>query len=108
MVQKTMLKAHHKLDQFRGMTKAEFAAWLRRLLASEWIDEQRALGRAKRAVEREVSLEALLEHSSARLGSWLAVDESSPSQCAAQHERAVRIASALMALPEDQREIVLL
>jgi RNA polymerase sigma-70 factor, ECF subfamily len=67
-----------------------------------------ALGRAKRDLDRECSLEAALGQSSARLEAWLAADQSSPSQRAARHEQLLRLAEALDALPDAQREAVTL
>jgi RNA polymerase sigma-70 factor (ECF subfamily) len=104
VVQKTLLDAHRSLDKFQGTNEAEFAAWLRRLLACNLVDEFRALGRARRDVSRERSLDADLEQSSAQLGAWLVAEQSSPSECAERHERAVRLAAALATLPEAQRE----
>jgi RNA polymerase sigma-70 factor (ECF subfamily) len=108
VVQQTLLEAHRTRDQFRGHGEAEMAAWLRRLLVCNIVDARRALGRAKRDVARERSLESFLEQSSARLGACLAADQTSPSQAAERHERAVRLASALGTLPEAQREALVL
>ncbi len=104
VVQQTLLEAHQKVAQFRGGTDAELAGWLRRLLACTLADALRGLGRAKRDVTRERSLEAAVEQSSAQLASWLAADQSSPSQQAVRHEEAVRVADALARLPEAQRQ----
>jgi RNA polymerase sigma-70 factor (ECF subfamily) len=79
------------------------AAWLRRLLACNLVDAQRAAGRAGRDAGRERSIEAELDESSARLGAALAAEQTSPSQAAERHERAVRLAAALAELPEAQR-----
>ena len=57
---------------------------------------------------REHSLEAGLERSSANLVSWLAAEQPSPSQQAVRHEEAVRLAEALVRLPEAQREALVL
>jgi RNA polymerase sigma-70 factor (ECF subfamily) len=72
------------------------------------VDALRAFGRAKRDVARERSLEAALDQSSQRLEAWLAAEQSSPSQQAQRHERAVQLADALARLPEAQREALVL
>jgi len=69
-------------------------------------DAHRALGRAKRDVAREQSLEAALNESSSKLEVLLMAQQSSPSQRAARQEQLVRLADALAQLPEDQREAV--
>ncbi len=106
VVQQTLLEAHRKRAQFRGSGEAEMAAWLRRMLAYGIADAFRALGRAKRDVGRERSLEAALEQSSAQLEDWLVADQSSPSQRAERGEQFLRLAEALARLPDDQRQAV--
>jgi len=108
LVQQTLLEAHRDAARFRGAGDAERAAWLRRALARNLADADKALHRQRRDVARERSLEAALEDSSAQLGGWLAADQSSPSAQAARHEEAVRLAAALAGLPEAQREALVL
>ncbi len=108
LVQQTLLDAHRQRGQFRGQGSAEMAAWLRRMLACNLADAWRALTRGKRDVSRERSLEAELTDSSARLEAWLAADASSPSQQAVRHEQLLQLTDALAALPEAQREAVVL
>lgn len=108
VVQQTLLDAHVKRQQFRGKNSAELAAWLRQILARNLVDALRRHGCAMRDVERERSLEAAIETSSLRLGSWLAADQSSPSQRAQSHDQAVQLADALGQLPEAQREALVL
>jgi RNA polymerase sigma-70 factor (ECF subfamily) len=108
LVQQTLLEAHQGLAQFRGQSSGEMAAWLRQALARNLANAVRDLRRAKRDVARERSLEAALDESSARLEGWLAAEQSSPSQRAERHERAVLLAEALEALPEAQRQAVVL
>ena len=59
---------------------AERAAWLRRILANNLVDALRLVGRKKRDVARERSLESRIEQSSQRFGAWLAAEQSTPSQ----------------------------
>lgn len=108
IVQQTLMEAFEKREQFRGNTQAEQAAWLRRILARNVADVFRAQGRLKRDVTRERSLEEQLDQSSARLGSWLALAQASPSEVAQQHEQAILLANALARLPEHQREVLVL
>jgi RNA polymerase sigma-70 factor (ECF subfamily) len=103
LVQQTLLQAVQALPQFRGATDAELAAWLRRILARNLAHAARDLGRQRRDVDRERSLEQALDDSSARLALWLAAPDPSPSAQAAQHEQARRLADALEQLPEAQR-----
>jgi RNA polymerase sigma-70 factor (ECF subfamily) len=108
LVKQTFLHAYQALDQFRGQTEPELARWLRQILARNLAHVARGLGRAKRDVGREESLEAALDTSSARLDAWLAADQSSPSQQADRNEQILRLAKALETLPETQREAIVL
>lgn len=108
VVQQTLLEAYRALAQLRGRTDAEWAAWLRQILARQLAHAARDLGRAKRDVARERSLEQALDASSLRLGAWLAADQSSPSERAQHNEQAVRLAAALETLPDAQREALVL
>ena len=104
LVQQTLLQALQALDRFQRRSDAELAAWLRQILAHNLANATRDLGRAKRDVARECSLEAALEQSSARLEGWLVAEQSSPSQEAQRKEQVLRMAEALGSLPEAQRE----
>ena len=104
VVQQTLLEAYRMLPRFHAKTQQDMAAWLRRILANNLADEVRKLGTAKRNARRERSLEAALEESSARLGAWLAAEQSTPSQQAQREEQALRVADALASLPDAQRE----
>src|SRR5262249_42376929 len=68
----------------------------------------RDLGRAKRDVNRERSLQLLLDESASKLEAWLAAEQSSPSQQAQRHEQALRVAQALATLPPNQNEAIVL
>jgi RNA polymerase sigma-70 factor (ECF subfamily) len=104
VVQETLLKAHEKQDQLRGVSEEELTAWLRRILANTVIDGLRRFGGEGRDVGRERPLETVLEQSSARLEALLAADTaSSPAQRTIHQEQLLRLAGALEQLPEDQR-----
>lgn len=104
VVQQTLLEAH----QAEAAPADEEARmrWLRRILANNLRDEIRKYRSQARAFERERSLEAALEASSMRIDQWLANEQPTPSQQAMQREGALRLADALMQLPEDQRRAV--
>ena len=106
VVQQTLLKAHEKMDQFRGRSQAELTAWLRQILANNLAEASRRYGADIRNVARERSLEANLNESSARLEACLLANQSSPSQQAIRHEQLFELANALAALPDDQRRAV--
>ncbi len=108
VVQQTMLQAHQAFGQFRGTSEAELAGWLRQILARNLAAAVREMGRAKRHVGREQSLEAAVNESSARLEAFLADEQSSPSVRADRNERVLRLAVAVAELPEAQREAVTL
>lgn len=108
LAQQALLEAIEKRDEFKGETDAEFARWLRAILAHNMADEIRALGRAKRDRRLERSIEAALEGSSARLRECLAADQSTPSERAAGAEQLDRLADSLTRLPSDQQEAVVL
>lgn len=108
VVQLTMLQAHQAFGQFRGTTEAELAGWLRQILARNLAAAVREMGRAKRDVGREQSLEAAIEASSVRLEKFLADESSSPSVRADRNEQLLLLAEAVASLPEAQREAVTL
>jgi RNA polymerase sigma-70 factor (ECF subfamily) len=112
LVQKTMLKAHEKLDGFRGTTRAELICWLREILHNEVRDIHRREHAQVRDVAREQSLNAALAESSARLDSVLARADPSPGQQCEQQEYLLRLTTlldtALEQLPEGQRDVVIL
>ncbi len=107
VVQQTLLEAHQQQEQFSG-DNAELAGWLRKALANNIRDALRGMRRQKRDVTRERSLEEAVDESSARLAGCLWTDQSSPSHQAIRQEDLLRLADALLELPDGQREAVML
>jgi RNA polymerase sigma-70 factor (ECF subfamily) len=101
VVQQTLLRAHERIAQFRGSEEAELLAWLRAILVRQLADLARRAGQPD--WERRRSLEAGLEQSSARLVSWLADEQPSPSEHVQRREQLLRLTEALARLPRDQR-----
>src|SRR5947209_2028406 len=58
IVQQTLLEAHQAAEVLRGQDVVTQAAWLRRILARNLANAVRDLGRHKRDVRRERSLQA--------------------------------------------------
>jgi RNA polymerase sigma-70 factor (ECF subfamily) len=105
VVQQTLLEACQARDGFPS-SAVEQAAWLRRALANNLIDEIRRLGSRGQERVEEMSLEQALEGSSARREAWLACEAPTPGRAAIHKEQLARLAEALLELPEDQRAAV--
>lgn len=107
-VQQTLFEAHQVLREGDGHSDQERLAWLRKCLANNLTDEFRKLDANMRDIRRERSLEAALRESSDRLEAWVAARGSSPSEHCQREEQAIQLAAALAALPEAQREALVL
>ena len=106
VVQETLLEAHRDVEQFRGNTSGEMAAWLRQILSRNLANVARDWDRQKRDVRREQSFEQSLSESSARLEAWLSDGNLSPSTQAQRNEQLLQLAQVLMSIPEDQRQVI--
>jgi RNA polymerase sigma-70 factor, ECF subfamily len=105
LIQQTFLEAHRSFGQFAGQDVRELTAWLQGILdhkVAGAIRDHTLL--QKRAVRRERSLDD--SQAGAPLKQGLDAGLSSPSQKAIRGEEAQRLARALEALPDDQREAV--
>jgi RNA polymerase sigma-70 factor (ECF subfamily) len=108
VVQTAMLRACAAWPTLKQPEPPVIAAWLRRILARTLADLVKHYDRDRRAVDLERSLEADLDRSASGMAGWLAADQTSPSQAAVRNEELLRLADALAALPEPQREVVVL
>jgi RNA polymerase sigma-70 factor (ECF subfamily) len=107
IVQQTLLEAYQAPNQIPG-DGAAAKAWLRRILLRNLANAVRDLGRQKRDVARERSLDDAVDSSSVRLAALLAADQSSPSEQAIRNEEVLRLEESLTALAEMQRQAVVL
>jgi RNA polymerase sigma-70 factor (ECF subfamily) len=108
IVQQSLLLANQAWGDFRGTSEAELVAWLRTILSRTIAHATRDWKTQKRDVERERSLEAAIDASSARLGQFLAAEQSSPSQAAMRRELEVLVAEAVESLSAEQCEAIVL
>ena len=106
IVQDTLLEAHCHLDQFRGQTVEQMAAWLRRMLSFNLVDAFRALNAQKRNPDRELFLDQTLDETCSRLEAWAEAVQTSPSQRASRNEQLARLAWALAQLLPAEREAI--
>jgi RNA polymerase sigma-70 factor, ECF subfamily len=108
VVQQTLLRAYNAWPELKNSNAPVLATWLRQILAHTLADFVKHYDRDKRAVGLEQSLEKDLDRSASGLAGWLAADQTSPSQAAQRNEEMLSLADALAALPEPQREVVVL
>jgi RNA polymerase sigma-70 factor (ECF subfamily) len=107
VVQQTLLEAHKDREQLRGQSREQMACWLRQILVRNLANTVRDYHRACRDVNREQALEAADGPADA-LADWLAAEQSSPSRQVERQEEVLRLSAALTALPEAQREVIVL
>jgi RNA polymerase sigma-70 factor (ECF subfamily) len=109
LVQETCLEAHRHMHQFRGTTEAEFAAWLRSILAGLVANlVRRYLGTKLRDARLEQALVVELNNTSCILDRGLVAAVSSPSEQAVRREASMQLADALEQLPIDYRQVIIL
>jgi RNA polymerase sigma-70 factor (ECF subfamily) len=108
LVQETFLKAHREFRQFLGSSEPELTAWLRRILVRTLANQARHHRRHGRDYQRQESLEAMLDRSSAAVQQALAAPVETPSAAAVRREQAVLLADALEKLPAHYREVFIL
>ena len=108
LVQETFLKASREFGQFLGSTEPELTAWLRQILVRTLSNQAKHHRRQVRNYQRQESLEAMLDRSSAAVHHALAAPSDSPSAHAVRREQAVLLADALEKLPAHYREVFIL
>jgi RNA polymerase sigma-70 factor (ECF subfamily) len=108
VIQNTLVEAWSDLERIQALDAADRKRWLRRMLVNNLLEEVERVRARKRDVFREQSLEAAAAESSCRLQSWLAAEDSSPSERLARQEEGLRLLEALSKLAPRQREALIL
>lgn len=106
VVQDAQLEAARRLDDYLQRQPMPFRIWLRKTAYERLLNLRRDhLRRARRSVQRE---EPWPDHSSVLLANALRDHGPSPSQLIAARELAERVDRAVAAMPEADREILLM
>jgi RNA polymerase sigma-70 factor (ECF subfamily) len=110
VVQEVLADADRKLDRYLGERPLPFYPWLRQLAWEHLATLHRRHVKAKkRSVRREEpGVLALPEESAALLAERLVTSATSPTQVAVREELRQRVRLALAALPERDREVLVL
>lgn len=94
LVQEALLRGTTQINQFRGTTDAEFAAWLKQILLNLIVDQVRCHTSDKRDIRRETPG-----------NTSLAAPASSPTVEITRDEDLNRLADAIRHLTDDQRQV---
>jgi RNA polymerase sigma-70 factor (ECF subfamily) len=111
IVQDALMEANRRLGDYLKHPAMPFHLWLRHLARDRLIDAHRRHRQAaRRSLDREQALHAPQWHdeSSVQLIAQLIDPERTPASAALQRELQARLAEALAALDEDDREIILM
>lgn len=109
VVQETCVEAIRKISSFRGSSPAEFAGWLRGILANRMSKlVRRYMGTQQRNIQMEMSMRRELDEASGHFEQYFAANNSSPSAILEWNETVLELAQAIESLPEDYQQVVLL
>lgn len=109
IVQEACVEAVRQICLFRGNSQAEFAGWLRGILADRIAKTaRRYLGTQQRNLQLEMQFQRELDEASGHLESCLSAGGATPSEIVAWNETTLELARAIESLPEDYQQVVLL
>ena len=107
VVQETLWDAHREMARGVQVSSEKRLPWLRRILSNNMADAVRRMTAGKRSIQREMSLQQSIEHSSVRLEAWLS-REMPPERDMEREDRLLQLVGALTKLPDAQRESLVL
>lgn len=109
IVQETFLEAYRGISRFEGNTGEQLIGWLKAILATRLANTMRHyLGTQARDIRLEERICQSLDQSSLSLGGILADPHSSPSEQVVGKEQAQLVAEALLRLPHDYRQAIVM
>jgi RNA polymerase sigma-70 factor (ECF subfamily) len=109
IVQETFLEAHRSIRRFEGNESYQFVAWLKSILSARLANTiRRYLGTEARDIRLEQRIKDELDQSSLSFGAMLIDPNSSPSQHIAGVEQTVLVTEAILRLPNDYRQAIML
>ncbi len=109
IVQQTFVEAWRGQAEYRGTTQQEHLAWMRVILTRIILRNERdQLKTKKRGEGRERQLQAAIEQTSVCLDQLAIGKDPSPQSAAALAEESLLLASALEALPEAYRQVLIM
>jgi RNA polymerase sigma-70 factor, ECF subfamily len=109
VVQESLAEAAVNLDRYLRERPLPFYPWLRQIAQRRLIDlHRRHVQARRRSVTREAGPAGLPDHSAWALADRLFARTSSPSAGLRRQERRDRVRAALAALPEQDREVLVL
>lgn len=100
IVQQSLMEAHQSIVRFRGSTKAELKAWLKKIVVSNIVDESR---RYKSTFRRNINREVSLKQDHENLAR---VNGKTASWHVGQNESKQILLKAVECLPDRQRQVI--
>lgn len=109
IIQETLLEAHRDFARFQGTTAAEWLCWLRGILTNNAADVvRRYRGTEKRQARREIPMRRSSDASSFGGVSEPADSSETPSVRLMREERELAVADAMVQLPPDHQQVLIL
>lgn len=110
ILQETFYRAFQQIASFEPKSSQSFLAWLKVIAESRIVDAIKNLKRKKRGgdFQRVANQPAAAQESVIELIQMISADGSSPSQIVAGDEAVLAMQVAVAALPEDQRQAIVL